>query len=135
MVDVFAKLKEVENMNKLVDVVGQAQTLNESIFYLRSVDMLVLLHEKKGPVKKVDFFHLVPAAIIKGKKMVIISPIDYAVLYDEDFKIIDQIVEESRKKTYSGTEIWVEGLVPEDIRKDISEKGITIEAQAFDKLQ
>jgi len=135
MVDAFSSLQKVKNIRKLVEVVSQAKTQSEAIFYLRALDMLVLLHEKKGGIDDIALLNLVPAAIMKNKKIIIVSPVDYAILYDEEYKIIDAFIEQSNVLSINRIELWIEGLIPVEVNKELTAKGVIAVAEVFTTYQ
>lgn len=136
LVQAMQSLQGTAGADQLLRKAAQAQSREETRFYVRSAELLALYHQRRAAIDKfiVDEYSPMTAKDRDGR-LIVALPVDYLSWSRTAHDIA--MAMDSSLKPYTGgnaSEVWIEGTVSARALQVLSRLGWTVNERAFEQL-
>jgi len=135
-------LDGVAERDELLPQALDVQTEVEAAYYTRCVVLAAWYHRNQVPLQEFLPGTVVPVALTKEQKLVVVLPVDY-VFWTEPIAIWSENNQEDRESFLAdrpeleiqGTELWLTGNISDRARRELTEEGWKIYANLGELLR
>lgn len=136
LIQAVERLSGTDNAGHLIEEAAQAQSREETRFFVRSAELLALYHERRTPVAAlIDDGQTPVAARDRADRLIVVLPLDYvnwSPTAHENAMAMQASLARHNRGTVS--EVWIEGSISPRALRELWKLGWTVKPAALDIL-